>query len=102
MIVLRVIVLFPNNVIAEIVDILNDFQQDKNEIQYFSNIKANSILNIELDCGVKHNDKSVAKVLINNTELYYKPKKSWLAMSGFAAPVNAGRFPFFVSAKSVN
>ena len=74
MIVLRVIVLFPNNVIAEIVDILNDFQQDKNEIQYFSNIKANSILNIELECGVKHNDKSVEKLLINNTELYYKPK----------------------------
>lgn len=63
-----------NNVIAEIVDILNDFQEDKNEIQNFFNIKANSILNIELDCGDKHNDKSVAKVLIDNTELYYKPK----------------------------
>lgn len=74
MIVLRVIVLFPNNVIAEIVDILNDFQQDKNEIQYFSNIKANSILNIELDCGVKHNDKSVTKVLINNTDCTINPK----------------------------
>ena len=63
-----------NNVIAEIVDILNDFQEDKNEIQNFFKIKANSILDIELDCGDKHNNKSVAKVLIDNTELYYKPK----------------------------
>mgnify|MGYP001014537501 FL=1 len=64
-----------NGIISEyVITEIVDFQQDKNEIQNFFNIKANSILNIELDCGVKHNDKSVAKVLINNTELYYKPK----------------------------
>lgn len=64
-----------NGIISEyVITEIVDFQQDKNEIQNFFNIKANSILNIELDCGVKHNDKSVAKVPIDNIELYYKLK----------------------------